>query len=125
MGRRAPGFNLTRFTSRLIGGVAAAALLVVAQASDHLRQGAAVDVLHAGAPAAIVPVLHPLSLQRVAAKSRSAPHRSGGFGAALPAPARAAWAGNAAQNAQAVAPPSANAPAVRRGYDATAPPALS
>jgi hypothetical protein len=124
MSRRA-GLSLSRFTSRLIAGVAAAALLGVAQPLDHLRLGAFVDVLHSGAPAATVPALHPVQSQRVAAESRSVPHRSGGFGAALSAPAHSARAGRAAQNALAVASAPHSAPAVVRGYDATAPPALS
>lgn len=116
--------DVRRGLARLIAGALGAALLVVAQPSDH-RSGASVDALHSAAPATVPSVQHPVPLRRLATESRSNTHWPGGLGAALPAAAHAVRAGDFAQNVLARAFNASSAALVARGDDAMAPPALS
>jgi hypothetical protein len=141
--RFAAVLNLTRFTlrpmsrssrtrvsvrrglARLIAGIAAATLLVAAQASDHVQRGAFVDALHSITPAATSPVVPVFPPQRLAAATRSSTHWSSGLGAALPAVARTIGVGDTTDLVATSTSLVAKAAAMNRGYDATAPPALS
>ena len=113
---------------RLLAGVAAAALLFAAQTSDRLQRGPSVDAFDS-ASATTLPVLHSVPPHRLALDSRSlgrSPARSTHrLDAALPAFAQATHVREAAHHVVAVAPSLASASIAGRGYDATAPPALS
>jgi len=113
---------------RLLAGVAAAALLFAAQTSDRLQRGPSVDAFDS-ASATTLPVLHSVPTHRLLLDSRSlgrSPARSTHrLDAALPAFAQATHVREAAHHVVAVAPSLASASIAGRGYDATAPPALS
>jgi hypothetical protein len=107
----------------LITGIAAATLLFAAQTSDQLQRGPLVDSFHSES-AATLPVLHSVLPHRLSLESRS-PARSTAFDAALPVFAQATVVRDAGQHVAAVASDLAFASIAGRGYDATAPPALS
>ena len=117
--------SVRRGLARLIAGVAAATLLVAAQASDHVQRGAFVDALHSITPAATSPVVQVFPPERLTAAARSSAHRSSGLDAALPGVARTIGVGDIGRPVATSTSFAANAAAATRGYDATAPPALS
>lgn len=143
MNRLAAGLSLMRFSSRpmscrspvrmsvqgrlarLMAGIAGAALLVASQSVDQSRRDASVDALHSIVPAATLPALHPIPSQRLAAQSRWSTHWSTGHAAALPAVVQASLLPDAALDGAASTSIAVCAATVSRGYDATAPPALS
>ena len=126
--RTRAGAGLHGALARLLAGVSAAALLFAAQTSDRLQRGPSVDAFDSASPTTLA-VLHSVPSHRLALESRS-PARSPArwtnrFDAALPAFARATHVREAAHHVVAVAPSLASASIAGRGYDATAPPALS
>jgi len=112
-------------TARLAAGIAAA-LFITAQASHRIERDSAVDAVHSVLPAAVLPLLRSAPGSRVASRART-PSRSssGGIGAALPVTVRANSTRRAADGALDLASNLAASSPARRGYDATAPPALS
>ena len=117
--RLEPGF------ARLITGIAAAALLFAAQTSDRLQRGPSVDAFHSTSPLAPLPLLHSVLSHRLALESRPLARSAHGLDAALPTLAQAIVVTDTAHHVAAVAPSPASASIAGRGYDATAPPALS
>lgn len=115
--------------SRVVAALAASAILLGANASLQLEREARTDAFRGVSSAGSLVALHSAPLQHLtlASRSGSRPSRwSSSIGAALPAPARGhlpptvagrpALRGTHEQSGESVA---------ARGYDATAPPALS
>jgi len=111
--------------ARLITGFAATALLFAAQTADRLHRGPFVDTLHSISPAATLPALHSAPAHRLAPEVRSPARSTNGPGAQLPAFAWQTFGGDATHHVVGVAFAPASASIAARGYDATAPPALS
>ena len=122
--RTRAGAGLHGALARLRAGVSAAALLFAAQTSDRLQRGPSVDAFDSASPTTLA-VLHSVPSHRLALESRSPARSTNRFDAALPAFARATHVREAAHHVVAVAPLLASASIAGRGYDATAPPALS
>lgn len=123
MNRLGAAYNRMSMTARLLAGIAAA-LFVTAQASHRIDRDSAVDAVHSVLPAAVLPLLRSTPGSRVAPRVRPPARSSGGIGATVPEIARANPDRRTAQGAlDRVSHFAASSP-VRRGYDATAPPAL-
>ncbi|HWJ15661.1 MAG TPA: hypothetical protein VNS10_18105 [Gemmatimonadaceae bacterium] len=121
---RAPA-SIQNAVARLITGFAATALLLAAQTSGWLHRGPFVDTLHSMSPAATLPVLHSVPAHRLASEPRSPARSTNGPAAGLPAFARPTFVRDAAYHVEGVAFAPSSASIAGRGYDATAPPALS
>jgi hypothetical protein len=115
--------------ARFVTGIAAAAFIFAAHTTNRAQADAAVDAFHSSSPAATVPVLRTVPSHGLALESRSSvrsPARSStGPAAALPAFGAATFVHDAARGAVSRAASRADASLAGRGYDATAPPALS
>lgn len=143
MNRLVAGLNLTRFISRrmswrsrpnvsvrrqlarLLAGIVGATLLVASQSLDQSPLDASVDALGSIAPAATVPALHSAASQRLTSESRSTSRWSTCHYAAIPSAAQALPIAEATIEGAANASIAVCTAALSRGYDATAPPALS
>ena len=117
--------SIQNAVARLITGFAATALLFAAQTSGRLHRGPFAGTLHSISPAASLPVLHSVPAHRLALEARSPARSTNGPDAALPAFAQPTFVRDGAHHVVAVASAHSSASTTRRGYDATAPPALS
>ena len=115
---------------RLVAALAAAAIVFVAQASVRFESASADDALRVVTPAASFAALHSAPSHRLALESHSPSHspsrRPASFAPALPSCSRVVVLDGSTCDA-AIQRVSEHriTPAVARGYDATAPPALS
>src|SRR4051794_20043263 len=117
--------SLPNALARLIVGIVAAALAFAVAPSGRLQRASWGDALHSVSPLAALPTLHSVPSHRPALESRSPARSASGFNAALPAFAPASGVADAVHRGRLVASAFARASIDARGYDATAPPALS
>jgi hypothetical protein len=115
--------RLQSSSGRLIAVLAAAALLVSAQASDRVQRGGSADAARSVWSIAALPVSHAVLPHRLALRSTT--RRPNDLHAALPAAALTSFGHIAARDVRLAESGFARAPLVARGYDATAPPALT
>ena len=116
----------SRASSRLITGLVAAAFVFAAQVAIRFERADSPDALRAISPAASVAALHSAPGHRFTLESHSASRRPTSFAPALPSCSRVVLFETT--DCDTAIPRVAEqriAPAVARGYDATAPPALS
>jgi hypothetical protein len=116
----------SRVSPRLVAGLVAAAFVFAAQVSIRFERADSADALRAVWPAASVAALHSAPSHRFTLESHSASRRSVGFTAALPSCSRVVFVDTL--DCDVAIPKLAEQRITRaaaRGYDATAPPALS
>jgi hypothetical protein len=115
-----------RVSPRLIAALVAAAFVFAAQVSIRFDRADAADVLRAVSPAASLAALRSAPGNRFALESHSLSRRPASFAAALPSCSRVLLLDTADCDVAILSVSEQRiTPAAARGYDATAPPALS
>jgi hypothetical protein len=118
--------GVNRFVDRLIAAFAALALLVAAQGAVRVERDASAPAFRAVSAAASFTALHSAPAHRLTLESRSATRWPSSTDVPMPTSGIALASETIVHRvAIATAIGRANAPSVARGYDATAPPALS
>lgn len=111
--------------ARLTTGVAAASLVLAAGTSIRLQRDLSVDTLHSVSAVAPLPVLRSVPSQRLALDPRVSARSPIGLDAALPPFAGPTLVRGRVPGVASAVGVAAIASVAGRGYDATAPPALS